>query len=210
MQIGGDGGLLEPPVAHDALDIAPAERFDVVVDFSRYRPGTQVRLVNRLGSGGTGAVMRFGVSPAAQQPSDDSHIPPLLSRIPAPRPERAAATRTFLFQRRNGPNGWTINGRPYEPGRPPATVRLGTTGVWRFVTDFHHPVHLHLDHFQVTGRNGRAPGPYDAGWKDTVDPRPAESVEIVTRFTDYAGRFMLHCHNLEHEDMAMMADFVTE
>lgn len=180
----------------------------MVVDFARYRPGTRVRLVNRLGSGGTATVMRFDVS-GARPPADDSRVPDRLSTIPAPRADRAAATRTFHFQRRGG-SGWTINGRPYEPGRPLATVRLGTTEVWRFVTDFHHPVHLHLNHFQVTARNGRSPGPYDAGWKDTVDLRPAESVEIVTRFTDYPGRFLLHCHNLEHEDMAMMADFVTE
>jgi FtsP/CotA-like multicopper oxidase with cupredoxin domain len=209
VQIGGDGGLLERPLTHDTLDVAPAERFDVVVDFSRYRPGTRVRLVNRLGSGSTAHVMRFDVS-AARPPADDSRIPARLSSTPAPRPERAAAIRTFHFQRRAGSTGWTINGRPYEPGRPLATVRLGSTEVWRFVTDFHHPVHLHLNHFRVTARNGRSPGPYDAGWKDTVDVRPAESVEIVTRFTDYPGRFMLHCHNLEHEDMAMMADIVTE
>ncbi|WP_330335874.1 multicopper oxidase family protein [Streptomyces sp. NBC_00557] len=209
VQIGGDGGLLDRPLAHDTLDVAPAERFDVVVDFSRYRPGTRVRLVNRLGSGSTAHVMRFDVS-TARPPADDTRIPDRLSAIPVPRPERATAFRTFHFQRRAGSTGWTINGRPYEPGRPLATVRLGTTELWRFVTDFHHPVHLHLDHFQVAARNGRSPGPYDAGWKDTVDLRPAESVEIVTRFTDYSGRFMLHCHNLEHEDMAMMADFVTE
>jgi FtsP/CotA-like multicopper oxidase with cupredoxin domain len=210
VQIGGDGGLLEHPVAHDDLDIAPAERFDVVVDFARYRPGTQVRLVNRLGDGGTARVMRFDVSPASRPPSDDSRVPARLTSIPAPRPEQAVATRTFHFQRRAGGMGWTINGRPYEPGSALATVRLGTSEVWRFVSDFHHPVHLHLNHFQVTARNGRSPGAYDAGWKDTVDLRPAESVEIVTRFTDYPGRFMIHCHNLEHEDMAMMADFVTE
>ncbi|WP_197698297.1 multicopper oxidase domain-containing protein [Micromonospora viridifaciens] len=40
--------------------------------------------------------------------------------------------------------------------------------------------------------------------------RPSEAVEVAVRFTDYAGTFMLHCHNLEHEDMAMMADFTTE
>ncbi|MER6353842.1 multicopper oxidase domain-containing protein [Streptomyces sp. NPDC001634] len=209
VQIGGDGGLLERPLVHDTLDIAPAERFDVVVDFSRYRPGTRVRLVNLLGSGSTASVMRFDIS-TTRPPADDSRIPARLSAIPAPQPNRAAVTRTFHFQRRAGSTGWAINGRPYEPGRPLATVRLGTTEVWRFVTDFHHPVHLHLNHFQVTARNGRSPGPYDAGWKDTVDLRPAESVEVVTRFTDYPGRFMLHCHNLEHEDMAMMADFVTE
>lgn len=210
VQIGGDGGLLERPLAHDELDIAPAERFDVVVDFSHYRPGTRVRLVNRLGSGGTAEVMRFDISPATRPPADDSAVPARLSTIPALDPSRAVVTRTFLFQRSSGATGWTINGRPYRPGRPLATARLGTTEVWRFLTDFHHPIHLHLNHFQVTARNGNSPGSYDAGWKDTVDLRPAESLEIVTRFTDYPGRFMLHCHNLEHEDMAMMADFVTE
>ncbi|MFE1952638.1 multicopper oxidase domain-containing protein [Streptomyces sp. NPDC059524] len=54
------------------------------------------------------------------------------------------------------------------------------------------------------------PGRFDAGWKDTVDVLPAQGVEVAVRFTDYAGRFLLHCHNLEHEDMAMMAEFVTE
>lgn len=82
--------------------------------------------------------------------------------------------------------------------------------IWRFITDFHHPVHMHLDPFQVVGRNGAAPGAYDAGWKDTVDVLPAQGVEVAVRFTDYAGRFLLHCHNLEHEDMAMMAEFTTE
>ncbi|WP_255220944.1 multicopper oxidase domain-containing protein [Nocardia cyriacigeorgica] len=67
---------------------------------------------------------------------------------------------------------------------------------------------VHLDPFQVISRNNRPPGPFDAGWKDTVDVRPAEAVEVAVRFTDYPGPFMLHCHNLEHEDMAMMADFV--
>ncbi|MGW4517140.1 hypothetical protein ACWEO4_35320 [Streptomyces sp. NPDC004393] len=71
VQIGGDGGLLERPLAHDTLDIAPAERFDVIVDFSRSRPGTRVRLTNRLGSGSTAHVMCFDVS-TARPPADDS------------------------------------------------------------------------------------------------------------------------------------------
>ncbi|WP_245687343.1 multicopper oxidase domain-containing protein, partial [Streptacidiphilus griseoplanus] len=124
-------------------------------------------------------------------------------------PARAVATRTFAF-RQSRSSGWTVNGLPYLPGRALARPRLGTVEVWRFVTDFHHPVHLHLNHFQVLSRDGRAPGPYDGGWKDTVDLRPAQAVELAVRFTDHRGAFMMHCHNLEHEDMAMMADFVTE
>lgn len=206
IQIGSDGGLLAQPLHHDTLDISPAERFDVVVDFSRFRPGTQVRLVNRLGDGPTTEVMRFDITGSTT--TDDTSVPEHLSTIEPLDLGSAVTTRTFLFQLSK--QGWTINGRPYEPGRPLARPKLGTVEIWRFITDFHHPVHVHLDPFQVISRNNRAPGPYDHGWKDTVDVRPAEAVEVAIRFTDYPGAFMLHCHNLEHEDMAMMADFVTE
>jgi FtsP/CotA-like multicopper oxidase with cupredoxin domain len=206
VQIGGDGGLLTAPIAHDEMDIASAERFDVVVDFSRYRPGTRVRLVNRLGSGSAAEVMRFDVSGTTRTPAEDATVPARLSTVVALDPRRAAVTRTFLFQKKGG---WTINGQEYDPAHPLARPRLGDTEIWRFVTDFHHPIHLHLAHFQVLARNGKSPGAYDHGWKDTIDLRAAESAEIVTRFTDYPGRFVFHCHNLEHEDMAMMADFIT-
>jgi FtsP/CotA-like multicopper oxidase with cupredoxin domain len=207
VQIGSDGGLLARPVGHDALEIAPAERFDVVVDFSRYRPGTRVRLVNRLGSGSTTGVMRFDIT--GQDRGDDSALPERLGADGFPLvPSRAATTRTFVFRQGRG-GTWTINDLAYRPGRALARPKLGAVEIWRFVTDFHHPVHLHLDHFQVLSRDGGKPGAYDAGWKDTVDVRPSEAVEIITRFTDYRGAFLLHCHNLEHEDMAMMGDFIT-
>ena len=70
-------------------------------------------------------------------------------------------------------------------------------------------MHVHLDAFQVLRRGSGGPGPSDAGWKDTVDLRPAEVVEVAVRFTEHAGRYVLHCHNLEHEDMAMMATIRT-
>ena len=66
---------------------------------------------------------------------------------------------------------------------------------------------LHLIQFQVISRDGPAPGPYDAGWKDTVDLHPAEEAAVIARFTGYRGRYVMHCHNLEHEDHAMMARF---
>jgi FtsP/CotA-like multicopper oxidase with cupredoxin domain len=52
-------------------------------------------------------------------------------------------------------------------------------------------------------------GQFDSGWKDTVDVRLTEIVDVAVRFTDYRGPYMLHCHNLEHEDMAMMAAYET-
>ncbi|WP_269858848.1 multicopper oxidase family protein [Streptomyces sp. RPT161] len=207
VQIGADGGLLERPVPHDVLPMAPAERFDVVVDFARYRPGTRVRLVNRLGSGTTAEVMRFDVSGATRAPVDETAVPARLCTFERLDPRRAMAVRTFSFRRTTA--GWTINGMPYLPGRSLAAPKLGTTELWRIVSDFHHPIHVHLNPFQVVARNGGAPGRHDAGWKDTVDVLPGQSAEIAVRFTDYTGRFLFHCHNLEHEDMAMMADFVT-
>ncbi|WP_027342330.1 multicopper oxidase family protein [Hamadaea tsunoensis] len=206
VQIAADGGLLARPVGHDAVQLAPGERFEVVVDFAKYKPGTRVRLVNTFASGRMREVMRFDVTGSDR--GDDSSVPATLAEIPVLDPAKAVATRTFRFHQTPG-GTWTVNDLEYKPGRALATPKLGSIEVWRFVTDYHHPIHLHLNHFQVLSRNLFEPGAYDAGWKDTIDLRPAEGAEIVTRFTDYAGAFLLHCHNLEHEDMAMMADFQT-
>jgi FtsP/CotA-like multicopper oxidase with cupredoxin domain len=207
VQIGSDGGLLTHPVRHDSIDIAPAERFDIVVDFSRYRPGTQVRLVNRLGTGTAAVVMRFDVTGTDR--ADDSAIPDRLSdSIVAIDARRAVATRTFRFGQGRG-GMWTINDMAYQPGRAMARPKLGDVEIWRFITDVHHPIHVHLNSFQVLSRNNRPPSPYDAGLKDTIDVRPSEAVQIATQFSDYQGTYLVHCHNLEHEDMAMMADFDT-
>jgi spore coat protein A len=209
VQIGSDGGLLDRPVEHATLELAPAERFDLIVDFSGYRPGQTVTLRNELGTGGTGLVMRFLVGARAR---DDSQIPPTLARLERLTPGPGAIRRNWTFSRghvRSKHHGWVINGKPFDPDRIDARPRLGEVELWTFGTDLHHPVHVHLAPFQVLSRGGHEPGPTDQGWKDTVDLRPAEYVEVAVRFTDYPGRFLIHCHNLEHEDMAMMATFET-
>jgi FtsP/CotA-like multicopper oxidase with cupredoxin domain len=207
-QIGSDGGLLAAPVEHASLEMAPAERCDVVVDFGLVPVGTEVTVRNALGTGSTADVMRFRVVRAAP---DDSVVPTVLSTVEPLAVSPGAVHRTFTFAR--GPvgshPGWTINGRPFEPDVPQASTPLGEVEVWRFVTDVHHPVHVHLDPFQVLRRGTGGPGPMDAGWKDTVDVRPAEIVDVAVRFTDHRGRYVMHCHNLEHEDMAMMATVET-
>jgi spore coat protein A len=142
--------------------------------------------------------MRFVVG--ATGPS--FRIPDRLSTV-APLPA-ASVTRSFHF-RAGGP-GWVINGAAFGPAAATVTARYGTVEVWRLVTDFHHPVHLHLNPFQVLSRGLGAPLPTDAGWKDTIDLRPAEEAAIAVRFDAYRGRYLFHCHNLEHEDMGMMAN----
>jgi spore coat protein A len=208
VQIGSDGGLLAAPVEHEAIEIASGERFDVVVDFSVLPVGTEVTMVNGLDGGPAGRVMRFRVVRAAR---DDSRVPDRLAEVEPLVPPAGARRRTFRFSRGAAGDhaGWTINGTSFDPNTSLADVPLGETEVWRFVTDVHHPVHLHLDAFQVLSRGGGDPRDYDAGWKDTVDVRPAEVVDVAVRFSDHAGRFVFHCHNLEHEDMAMMATIRT-
>ncbi len=200
VQIGTDGGLLPHPLTHTAVELAPAQRFDVVVDFSRYTPGTRVVLRNEFGSGATSTVMRFDVGARA---SDPSSVPSTLSTDP--RRSEPDRIRTFRFRRAG--SAWTINGLPFRPDQPIVSVPLGATETWRLMTDFHHPVHVHLGSFQVLGRGLGGPGDYDTGLKDTLDLRPSEEAVIRVRFDDYRGRYLLHCHNLEHEDMAMMAAF---
>ncbi|MFV5996478.1 multicopper oxidase family protein [Streptomyces sp. NPDC056231] len=206
VQIGADQGLLAAPVNHTTLPIAPAERYDVVVDFAGLPAGSRVRLINRLGTGRTREVMAFRV---ARRAGDDTHIPALLADdLPTWRRSEATAVRDFAFragQMQHG-RGWVIGGRAFDPARTDIRTRLGAVEVWRFVADVHHPIHLHLVGFRVLARGGRAPLPHDAGLKDTISLRPGESAEIITRFDGYRGRYLFHCHNAEHEDMGMMAN----
>jgi spore coat protein A len=207
VQIGSDGGLLAAPQPHTEITIAPAERYDVIVDFAGYPVGTEVTLTNALGSESTDAVMRFRVT---GQGRDDSTIPATLAEVPALVPAAGSRTREWRFARgRNGQVHWVINNLPFDPARMDARVPLGEVETWRFYSDLHHPVHVHLAPFQVLSRGGRAPIALDGGWKDTVDLRPTEYVDVAIRFSDFAGKYLIHCHNLEHEDMMMMAAFET-
>ena len=207
VQIGSDGGLLERPIEHSTVVLAPGERCDVVVDFADFPLTTEVTMRNDLGAGSTADVMRFLV---ARRSADDSRIPERLSQIDPLTPANAVRTRDWHFTRAPGKHSsWLINDRKFDPTRMDAMPRLGEIEIWRFTTDLHHPIHLHLNQFQVISRRGLKPAPSDAGWKDTVDILPSETVAVAVRFTDYTGHYLLHCHNLEHEDMAMMAAFHT-
>jgi spore coat protein A len=152
--------------------------------------------------------MRFQVT---RREKDDSQIPDRLAEYEQLDPARGKVTRTWRFTRGRTDShlGWAINGRMFDPARMDAQPRLGDLEIWRLGTDLHHPVHVHLSPFQVIARALRGPGPFDSGWKDTVDLRPAEHVDVAVRFTDYQGPFLMHCHNLEHEDMGMMSAFET-
>ncbi|QNI70911.1 multicopper oxidase family protein [Cyanobium sp. NS01] len=128
----------------------------------------------------------------------------LLPVEPLPAPVRR---RRFVLNHGMAPGMgmvFLINGRAYEHGRTDTSVRLGDTEEWELVNDgvMDHPFHVHINPFQVISRNG-TPEPWRA-WRDVVLLRPGETVRVRTRFDDFAGRTVYHCHILDHEELGMM------
>jgi spore coat protein A len=202
VQVAGDGGLLVAPVSRTAVPLAPAERVDVLVDFRRLRAGAQVQLRNGLGSGGTAAVTRFDVT---SRTADSGRVPSKLrprEEIPAP----VATRRWDLMFSTSGTPEWQMSGIGFDMDGIDARARLGTTERWLFVNTSHraHPMHLHGVHFRVLDRSSGAVHPGDRAWKDTVMVRVDETVVVQPRFAPNPGRFVFHCHNLEHQEKAMM------
>jgi spore coat protein A, manganese oxidase len=204
VQIGSDGGLLEAPISHESIVAAPGERFDVVVDFSRYPVGAEVTLKNLRGEGRTTDVMRFAVT---RREKEWNSVPGRLAPdLEFPNSGDAEVTRRFQFTAGVFGGMSTINGEVFDPDRIDASPRLGSTEIWEISADPAHPVHLHLVHFKVLSRDGGPPGPYDVGWKDTVSLEGG-TVRVAARFEGWRGKYVFHCHNLEHEDMMMMSNF---
>lgn len=125
---------------------------------------------------------------------------------------------------------WTINGRTFEMENAAndEIVKLGTQETWIFENEnsgmgmmgrmqMAHPVHVHGLQFQVIERQvdraseriwtSLAEGFIDEGWKDSVLVMPGEKVKVLLRFEDFAGLYLIHCHNLEHEDQGMMRNY---
>ncbi len=92
------------------------------------------------------------------------------------------------------------------------TVKLGATEIWQIRNDAQmmHPFHVHSTSFRIVDRGGLPLPEQERGWKDVVMVRPGETVRVIARFDQPAGKnhpFMYHCHILEHEDNGMMGQF---
>jgi len=299
-QIGTDHGLLRAPVSVPSrgLVLSPAERADLLVDFSDLEPGSELTLVNTATAPFDGAPFpperaAEAASPEGLLPYPDVMrfrvVPGSRSRRPAPRRlardfsppsagELAGAVRravalveqelegqtNMLTMRELAPAGdkdpperlVTIVAPDSDSGdRTIARYRtvachfedtvgffptLGQFEVWQFInlTGDTHPMHIHLNPFQVlarhpvfvsvpdggitdtdtaaTVRHGRAPDDplthavddNERGLKDTLRVNPNEIVELAVRFETHSGRYMYHCHILEHEDRDMMRPIV--
>ncbi|MCW3842786.1 multicopper oxidase family protein [Micromonospora yasonensis] len=206
VQIASDGGLLPAPYRTDTIPLWPGERVEVVVDFSKFPIGTQLVLENTYGDQDSNrSLMRFDVTWSA---TDDSTVPAQL----APAPELPPATyyRTISLGLNPATFQFQIDGKSFDPNRVDAYVRRGATEIWQ-VTNLDtafgipHDFHIHLVQFKVLDRNGAPPGPGESGWKDTVVVNPGETVRLQATFADYKGRFVYHCHLIDHSSEGMMA-----
>jgi FtsP/CotA-like multicopper oxidase with cupredoxin domain len=218
-----DGGLM--PKARQVTEWrqASAERYEVLIDFRRYKPGERVVLRNLSNENNrdyanTGQVMAFDVTDAPFSKRDHTwnHVPDILvhSHVMGLREADATRTRTLSVERDS--DIWTINGRTWDDVIASdfqllfADPRLNSTEIWELTNDsggWFHPVHTHLIDFKILSRNGRPPFDFERGPKDTAYVGEDETVRVIMRFGPNRGRYMVHCHNLVHEDHDMMVQY---
>ncbi len=96
-----------------------------------------------------------------------------------------------------------IDGKLFDHERVDHRVRLGAVEEWTIVNDHFddHVFHIHVNPFQVTKINGQ---PVEPMWRDTVILPRSGSVTVRSRFLDYTGKYVLHCHMMNHEELGMM------
>ena len=164
-----------------------------------------------MGMGGTSAQgVAFSLLRLAVESPGPKTTPLPAQLVPPPRldPGRAEVRRRFVMDMGMPPfaGAFTINGRSFDAGRVDVRAERGVVEVWEIVnaSSEPHTFHVHATQFQVVSRSSGPLSPHELGLKDTVLLWPGETVELALRFDHYAGLYVLHCHNLEHEDAGMM------
>ena len=223
VQIGSDQGFLSAPAPMPVLTLAPAERADVTIDFS-HAAGQSLILQSQAFQ-----LLQFRVATSGSAPKSRP-LPATLRAVEGPSLAAAVTTRRLTLNEYEMPKTFAmvmlLNASRWQD---PVTEKplLGSVEVWELVnlTDDIHPIHVHLVRFRVLERqpfdadsfltHGKMilmgkpvpPGPDEAGWKDTVRAHPGLITRIVIRFEPFAGRYLWHCHLLEHAANEMMRPF---
>jgi spore coat protein A len=220
--IGSDQGLLESPVALPRVQLSPAERADVIVDFSKHA-GKQLQLISD-----SLQVMQFRVSTKASP--DTSTLPKKLRTIERIKETTAVKTRLLTLDEHlnlaDQSMDMMLNNTPWHMPITENPV-IDTTEIWEFVnlTEDTHPIHLHLVRFQILDRQRIDTNAFfdnrsvefigdvepataiERGWKDTVRADAGTLTRIIVPFQGFTGRYVWHCHLLEHEDNEMMRPY---
>jgi FtsP/CotA-like multicopper oxidase with cupredoxin domain len=206
LHAGSDGGLFERPVEVDEILLASAERVELLVrgtgepggtavlqalPYDRYIPQTRPPTWER-------PLDLLTLEYAAEAAAPGVGLPEVLRPVARIDPAEATATRTMVLTQ-----GF-INGRLMDMSRVDVAAPLGATEIWEIenLVGMDHPFHLHGFQFQVLDRDG-VPEPF-ASWKDTVNVAKHQTVRFIVRYENYPGKWMFHCHILDHEDHGMM------
>ena len=207
-QISSDGGFLEESIEMNKVSLAPAERAEILVDFSAYNIGDKIILkdddynlmtINVVGSG-----------------NRNKSIPKKLVEITDYDKNEVVNRREFVM---SGMGSMVaINGKQMNMDIIDEKLKLNELEEWLITNESQgmgmmnsipHPFHVHGVQFQVLERNGEHPPLNERGWKDTIMVNNGEEVKILAVFKN-KGLFMYHCHILEHEDSGMMGQFLVE
>jgi spore coat protein A len=224
--IATDAGLMASAQPVSTLTIGMAERYEVIIDFARIPVGQRIQLVNRgvknaVDYDDTGKVMQFQVIGPATDPRYNEVPSPLAAPHPVMSLPTSAAkrTRTMKLKHDDVTNEWSINEKTWQDVVDSrfeyvfSNPAEGEAEIWEIENKsggWFHPLHVHFVDFRVLSRNGRPPRPEELGPKDVVYVAEGETVRILMQFSRRGGthgRYMIHCHNLTHEDHDMMIQF---
>jgi spore coat protein A, manganese oxidase len=234
--VGTDAGMVPVVQAVPSWRQGTAERIEILIDFRRFKVGQSVDLrnlsnKNNLDFANTDKIMRFQVVDDAGPASTVTAIPTTLDGGPQPNaaqggistmsltPAMAVAKRQLRFERKNGV--WVVNGVTWEDVEASGlTLLFGNPAPfsveqWTMVNEsggWFHPVHIHLINARISARNtnGGKPFAWELGPKDVFYLGEGETVTALMQFGTQPhgqGKYMIHCHNLVHEDDDMMVQF---
>ena len=202
-QIAGDSSFLPEPVKLKNFVIAPGERSEIIVDFSKLAGQTIY-----FGDGiDKKALLKIVVKKS--NPSSYS-LPKKLIRVDDY--DNVHVTNKRVFEINMSMMFLGINGKQMAMDRIDEKVKQNTYEIWTLKNPGRmvHPIHIHGTAFKVLSRNGKQPFLNELGLKDTVLVYGGETVEVLVNFkykADENRPYMYHCHILEHEDAGMMGQF---
>jgi FtsP/CotA-like multicopper oxidase with cupredoxin domain len=206
LHVGSDGGLFERPIEVDEILLANGERVELLVRGTG-EPGTRSQLqtlpydrfIHQTRPKDWNMVRDLLTVQYTDEPAlAPMTLPDRLRTVPPLDVTDASATRVMVLTQ-----GF-INGKAMDMERVDLSAPLGATEIWHVenLVGMDHPFHLHGFQFQVLERNG-VPEPYRS-WKDTVNVPKHQTARFIVRYDNYPGKWMFHCHILDHEDHGMM------
>lgn len=208
--IASDGGFLPQPERVNSLIFTAGERYEILLDLSKEPAGTSDMMIVEQWAGNRYEALEITTEDSI---SEFNTIPQTLYPVQPIDPKTADRTRQITMETISRGGRLTINGKNMDMKRIDMQIPLGSTEIWeisnnsRMMMQVPHSMHLHDVQFQLLDRNGEIPSPIERGRKDTVLLMPGEQVRIISKFEDYTGIYMFHCHMLEHEDHGMMGQF---